>query len=204
MNIDAILKKSDQLIHAVATQPEKMALGMTPWLDYCDRVAPKKKRLWSRLRKLDYDVDFHQLTQWLTKLLRKTPPGPEINGLWFGMYNPIGKGGEETCQPYLGGSTGFKPRSKSNEWVCDLTYFPKGRYANSSILAEVFQSVDQGADDIAVLGEAFLGYGYMALTAAKWCHSDVRLQLLGDAPMRAIAIGHDSGPPIRIAVLRAK
>jgi hypothetical protein len=188
--------KSRRLIAEVATNPLSVAAGIEKWFDYCEAVAPEHAALWARLRRLDFDRDLTALTVgWLTPLLATEPPPDDINGLWFGLYNPI-LDGQPTCALYLGGSSAFSPDSDSNEWVCDLSYRPAGRYASSAILTELYRPVEALAEGkVSYLGEPFLCYGYTALVVSSWCHGPMRSVLLGGSPIRAVVMGHDSGDP---------
>jgi hypothetical protein len=204
VDTDKMFTRLERLIADVSKKPPPVASGMGRWFDYCERVAPKHKSLWRRLRGLDYEKECDRLTEWLKRLLAKEPPPKEVNGWWFGLYNPVRKG-ETSCQMYLGGSSKADPASESNEWACDLSYLPKGRYPQSQVLAELYRSVDPIEEgDVGYLGECFLCHGYLALVVAHWCHGPLRAALLGDAPLRLVDIGHDNGDFYRIAVLNAK
>jgi hypothetical protein len=197
--------KSAKLIADIAKNPVPVASGMGRSFDYCEKAAPQSKSLWQRLRKLDFDIDAENLTKWLKHLLAEEPPPAEVNGIWCGLHNPILDDGEPSCQMYIGGSSTFDPHSESNEWVCRLTWWPEGRYSTSKVLTEMYRSVEAVTENKAsYLGEAFLCHGYLALVISHWCNGPMRATLLGDAPIRAVVIGHDSGDFYRMAVLRAK
>jgi hypothetical protein len=205
ISIERLFRESARLIADVAENPVPVEKGMKRWFEYCDRVAPEKKRLWSQLKKLDYAADARRLTNWLSRLLAADPPPKSINGLWFGLFNPCPREDEVSCQAYLGGSKEFDPRSDSNEWVCQLKYRPKGGYANSQILPEIYAQVNPLEEhDLMYLGEPFLCHGYLALVVANWCHGPMRTKLLGSAKQRAVVMGHDSGDFYRMAVLEAE
>lgn len=202
IDTDDLFETSARFIADITSKPERVASGMSRWFDYCGDVAPAQKKLWDQLRKLDFDADQHRLTEWLTKLLVAEPPPDDINGFWFGLFNPCDEDGEPSCQTYLGGSAGFDPDSDSNEWVCNLSCFPDGRYANSQVLPEIYRLVNSiEEDDVSYLGEAFLCHGFLSIIVSNWCHGLTRLQLLGNANIRAIVMGHDSGDFYRMAVL---
>jgi hypothetical protein len=197
--------KSATMIADVAKNSLPPASGIGQWLDYCEEVAPECKSLWKRLRKLDFDSDAKRLTMWLKRLLGEESPPTNINGLWFGLYNPVLDDGEPSCQMYVGGSSSFDPGSESNEWVCQLSWSPDGRYSASQVLTELYRPVEAVTkNQVSYLGEAFLCHGYLALVVSQWCSGPMRAALLGKASIRAIVIGHDSGDFHRIAVLRAK
>jgi hypothetical protein len=196
--------QSARMIADITKIPVPLASGMEPWFDYCEQVAPEQKSLWNRLRRLDFAMDAKSLTKWLEHLLKNEPPPDNINGLWFGLYNPQLDDGEPSCQMYVGCSSGFDPGSDSNEWVCQQSWAPKGRYSSSQVLTELYRSVEPiTKDQVSYLGEPFLCHGYLALVVSDWCHGAMRTTLLGNAAIRAVAIGHDSGDFYRMAVLRA-
>ena len=205
VDTEQLFAKSAQLIARVAADSVPVASGMSQWFDHCDKVAPECKSLWKRLRKLDFDKVAESLTKWLNKLLKKVQPPASVNGLWFGLHNPVLDDGEPTCQMYAGGSSTLDPLSNSNEWVCNLTWRPEGQYSTSTVMTESYRPVEAiTKNQVNYLGEAFLCHGYLALMVSRWCSRPMRATLLGDAPIRAVAIGHDSGDFYRMAVLRPK
>jgi hypothetical protein len=205
VDTDKMFARSAGMIANIATNPVPIASGMGRWLDYCDEVAPECKSMWDRLRNLEYDSDAENLTNWLSRLLRREPPPENVNGLWFGLYNPILEDGKPSCQMYVSGSSGFDPGSSLNEWACDISWFPEGRYSPSEVLKELYRRVDSITENrVGYLGESFLCHGYLALVVSQWCNGPIRASLLGNAPVRAVVIGHDSGDAHRMAVLRAK
>jgi hypothetical protein len=202
-----LFEESARLIADVAANPQPIARGISKWLDYCASVVPARSDVWAQLRQLDFEADQRRLTEWLSQLLVTEPPADDINGFWFGLFNPCNDDGETSCQTYLGGSADFDPDSDSDEWVCNLTYSPAGRYANSIVLPEIYRLVDlmeYDEDSVWYLGEAFLCRGFLALVVSNWCHGAMRAQLLGKARIRAIVMGHDGGDFCRMAVLHGE
>lgn len=205
VNSTKMFAQSARLIADVARNPTPLPSGMDRWFSYCEEVAPEEKPLWARLRKLDFEKDADNLTRWLKRLVKSEPPPTSINGLWFGLHNPELPDGAPTCQMYVGGSGAFDPRSNSNEWVCELSWMPKGRYSKSQILTDLYRPVEAiMKNQVSYLGEAFLCHGYLALVVSNWCNGPMRAALLGNAPVRAVVIGHDSGDFYRMAVLTAE
>ena len=174
-----MFQDSARMIADVASNPPPITSGMASWLDYCDNVAPECRVLWQQLRALDFDNDANDLTMWLTRLFGEEPPPKEINGLWFGLYNPVFDDGEASCQMYIGGSAAFDPNSDSNEWACQLSYFPVRRYSTSPVLTALYRPVEAiTANNVYYLGEPFLCHGYLALVVSHWCNGPVRKVLL--------------------------
>ena len=204
VDLEAMFARSARMIAEVASGPRPIATGMGQWFDYCEEVAPEQGLLWKRLRELDFEKDARGLSKWIERLFNNETPPDSINGLWFGLYNPILDDDEPTCQMYVGGAAGFDPGSDSNDCVCQLTWSPEERYPESPILTDLYRSL-QGMteNDVIFLGEAFLCHGYLALIVSNWCHGPMRTILLGNAAIRAVVMGHDSGDFYRMAVLRA-
>ena len=185
-----------KLIQKCVRNRTPLTEGMRLWLDYCEHQYPAK--VWAGLRKLDYETDFDGLTLWLADLLQSEPPPRTINGLWFGLYNPILKDGQPTCELYLAGSERFdKP-----DWQCSPEYWPEGRYAPSDVLTAIYRRCESGKGAVDILGEAFLCQGYVALVLARWCRGPMRSRLLGEAKSRGIGLGHDSGDAYVVEVLK--
>ena len=186
VDVEKMFACSARMIAEVAAKPMPLTVGMSRWFEYCENVAPEHQDLWNRLRQLDFEQDADGLTQWLSRLFKKEPPPDNINGLWFGLFNPAGLFGRPSCRMYVSGSSGFDPRSDSNEWVCQLSWMPRGRYSKSRVLKDIYRSVEPMSDDeISYLGEPFLCHGYLALVVSNWCHGPMRSTLLGNAAVRA-------------------
>jgi hypothetical protein len=198
----SLFDQSARMIAEVAKKPLPVASGMGQWFDYCDKVAPDQAWLWKRLRRLDFEKDVENLSKWLKRLVKKEPPSDNVNGLWFGLYNPVLDDGKASCQMYVSGSSVFDPGSDSNEWVCQSSWTPKGRYSRSQVLTDLYRPVQAiTKDQVSYLGEPFLCHGYLALVVSNWCNGPLRATLRGDAAIRAVVIGHDSGDFYRMAVL---
>lgn len=203
VDVEKLFAHSARMIAEVAAIPSPLNVGMARWFEYCEEVAPEHRSLWHRLRQLDFEQDARRLTQWLSDLFKKEPPPEGINGFWFGLFNPTNLFGTPNCQMYIGGSTAFDPNADSNEWVCQLSWTPKGRYSKSEVLKEMYRSLQPFSDDqVSYLGEPFLCHGYLALVVSNWCQGSMRSTLIGNAAIRAVVMGHDSGDFYRIAVLR--
>jgi hypothetical protein len=174
--------------------------GMTLLLDYCAQTFPAE--VWAGLRDLDFDADHDRLTLWLADLLRKEPPGPAITGLWFGLFNPVAADGNASCGLYLAGSDRFDPDKPCPDWHCAPEYRPRGRYADSRVLPALYRRTAGLEGDAGCLGEIVLCQGYAYLAVSRWCHGPWQSELLGEAPLRGVAVGHDEGDVHLVAVLR--
>jgi hypothetical protein len=173
--------------------------GMATLPDFCNTVLPSP--VWKTLLRLDYENDVRRLAEWFRNLLTSEPPPAELNGFWFGLFNPIIRRRPTSCL-YLTGSKRFDPQQSLPEWACGPAYFPEGRYSHSSVLATIYRAVNEAKEDVGGQGEYTLCLGYSCLAVAEWCRGPMRATLLGDAPLRAVAVGFDSGDALPVDVLR--
>jgi len=146
--------------------------------------------------------------------------------LWFGLFNPVYEG-EDSADIYVSGS----PYDPANgDWACAVCWKPRGAYARSRVLKEVFDIsygeeglsygeealsyVEEGVSyyDKAMLsehGERFLMndgeyplcLAYGALAVRRLATELEPRVLLGDAQRRALFVGFDSGDLICIGEL---
>lgn len=182
-----------RMIEVTAKQQLPVSNSMQVWLQYCRDSAPDLQSTWDEISRLDFDADFRYLTRWVTDLIRTEPLPPEVNGLWFGMFNPILDDGRPTCQVYLAGSTRFDKSEPYSDWQCGPEYWPNGRYANSEILTAIYRMFESIEDEVNYLGEGCLCQGYFACVIANWCGSPLADSLMGADRQRAITMGFDSG-----------
>jgi hypothetical protein len=80
-----VFEQCGRMVAQVAESPAPIAAGMDPWFEYCERVAPNHRPIWTRLRQLDFSSDSERLTLWLLNLLNTEPPTVEINGWPTGL-----------------------------------------------------------------------------------------------------------------------
>jgi len=183
--------------------------GMRRLLDYCD--GNLRNPLWINVRNLDFESDITNLRFWLENVLSNEPPSQEINGFWFGLYNPVLDNGEVSCRLYISGSTKFNREDETGDWAAwdNSSYLPEGRYANSKVLHEIFrlienvrerfhlhnQNADYFVEEINGLenGEYLLCFGYACLAVKAICGSINPKLLFGERDNRAVVVGFDSG-----------
>jgi len=198
------LKRIRQLVR----KPTAVRAGMLDLLRLCAKAVPSP--VWSRFRKLDFERDQQSLSTWLRKLLKSEPPPTSITGLCFGLFNPILKDGKPTSCLYLAGSERFERRLKNPDWACDPEYFPEGRYSSSKVLTKIYRDANAAIysdanvpAEVGAQAELALCLGYSCLVVADWCRGPLRPALFGDAPLRGVAVGFDSGDLVLIDVLRS-
>lgn len=188
-------KRIEKLVRTWTPLPE----GMSELLGLCKTTQPSQ--VWDELLDLDYESDCRQLTKWLEGLLANEPPPPNINGLWFGLFNPYLDDGKPTSCLYLVGSDHFDASDDNFEWACDPNYSPAGRYSNSSVLTTIYRALSRREGDVASQGEYTLCLGYSCMVVAEWCRGPMREKLFGECALRGVVVGFDSGDGVLIDVL---
>lgn len=182
--------QSHDKVEAVLAAGGSLDAGMALLFDFCAEHEPW--RGWSALRKLDFSDDQMRLHQWLTGLLTDEPPPKGIKAFWFGLFNPVVKG-KTTCGMYIAGSNTFDAEDDTFEWACDPAYFPDGRYADSHILNEIYQSVSKAKGFVSSYGEYVLCLGFAGLVAKHLAATIGARTWLGTSRSRSLAVGFDSG-----------
>ena len=62
-----------------------------------------------------------------------------LKGLWFGLFNPRSDGRTPAADIYVCGSERFDPDPHDNSWAVGPDWWPDGRYAGSTVLADVYR-----------------------------------------------------------------
>lgn len=203
------MSKDFDYIQHVLNSASSISNGMTQLLDYCDVNLPNP--LWGKIRNLEFESDTTNLRFWLENVLSNEPPSQEINGFWFGLYNPVLDNGEVSCRLYISGSTKFSREDETGDWAAwdNSSYLPEGRYADSKVLHELFRLIENvrerfhlhnrnadffveeiyGLED----GKYLLCLGYACLAVKAICGSINPKLLFGERDTRAVVVGFDSG-----------
>jgi hypothetical protein len=190
--------ESLEVIEGLVRSKTAVDAGMLVLLDLCERTQPSS--VWATLRAFDYAEDNRVLEEWIRRLLRTEPPPIDINGFWFGLFNPLLENGETTCGLYLCGSDRFDINDSDGSWACDPEYFPEGRYA-SSILSSIYRTSYDESKDTGELAEFVLCLGYSCLVVSCWCQGPLKAELMNSVPSRGIVVGFDGGANILISLL---
>lgn len=176
-------------VEDVAQSDRDVNEGMGDLIAYCQKRWPSN--VWATLRGFDYDRDVSNLSRWLRGLLTAEPPSSEVQAFWYGLFNPVLANGQVRCGLYLYGSTEYE--KDSADWACltEETYAPKGRYANSLILHQLYQAVAE--TEVASVGEYMLCLGYAALAVKAIHYRACKDVLLTEQALLPVAVGFDSG-----------
>jgi hypothetical protein len=175
----------------VVKSAKSVSAGMTELIDFCETNMPNP--VWASIRKLDFESEVTRLHIWLEQVLTQEPPDKEINGFWFGVFNPELEDEQIGCDFYVSGSTRFDPNDETGDWSTweDDSYLPEDRYANSQILNEIYRLVNEsGTTEI---GEYILCLGYTGLAVKQLCAALNPALLRGERETRAVAVGFDEG-----------
>ena len=188
----ALIHRIDGLVKG----PTPVAAAMNELIAQCAQAMPHGD--WPSFAGLAFADDVDRLQSWLETLLSREPPGTEIDGLWFGLFNPIYDGDHPTADLYAAGGH-YDPSDP--EWMCDLAWFPNGRYAQSQVLGDIYrlayQDPDHGLGNDAEFPLCLAYAGLAVRTLAERIGETLR----GGATRRGLTVGFDSGDWLCVGTL---
>lgn len=133
------------------------------------------------------DADVKHVGLQLQRLVEATPPPPNVETLYFGLFDALAEGGTETIGYYVAGVVGFDPRDGDS--LCAPAWWPEGRYLDSAALRTVKAAeVAAGEGGNTSLRE-LLGYAGQLGCALIVSRFAVR----GVKGGRRVVVGFDSG-----------
>ena len=186
-----------ELVAATVKSDVDLETGMARVLEACATTRPHID--WARLAELDFGGDLTRVRTWFAQLITEDPPGDEITGLWFGVFNPVGAEEPMLTDVYV---TGAVYAGRDHDWTCDPTWAPGRRYARSHALAEVGRiAYADRPDALGNDAEYPVCLAYAAL-AARDVTRDLA-ESLGRVP-RVIAVGFDAGDVLCLGALDAR
>ncbi|HJT33499.1 MAG TPA: HEAT repeat domain-containing protein [Pirellulales bacterium] len=174
-----------------------VAESMSRLLDECEAKYPHPD--WSRIRSLPFG-DLSSLLAWIQQPFVDDPPRDPLRGLWFGLFNPC-PDGRPVSDIYVCGSERFDPDPGDNSWAVGPDWWPKGRYAESALLAAIYriayrEDTNDPKQKKRCLGNAAeytLCLGYGAFVVRGLLAQVNRSLILGNSKTLGIAVGFDSG-----------
>ncbi len=192
---DTVVPLFDQ-IEAVVRASSSVSEGMLSVIGFCSEARPHED--WGLFRALDFDGDVRHLADWLQTLLSRDRAPGAIDGLWFGLINPI-YDGEATSDLYVAG--GEDAAQEPDAWTETLTWSPSSD-ARSQVLDGIYEiAYGHGTEGLGNHAEHPLCLTYACL-AVRWLVTSLPSSLLlGDAKQRVIEVGYDSGDFLRIGTL---
>lgn len=167
-------------------------------VDRCAGEAPDP--CWDTIGRIDFDAAWRAEEGWFEELLASEPPAREINGLWFGIFNPVYDEGP-VSDFYAAGSSHF---GADPEWMCQLDWWPEARYAHSEAQAEIYQQGSAGSADAAYLADYVMTFAHASLAIQRLLLQprEALTQLARTHGQVAVAVGHDSGDAVLLGTLR--
>lgn len=156
---------------------------------------------WNRLRGLNYGSGVTELARWLPSVLSAEVPQIHLEGLWFGLYNPIDADQVARTDIYVAGSCHYDERDQTCEWALSLPYKPSCGRAHSSVLRAIYEIAY--ADDGGLQNDAewSLGLAFAVIAIPRAAHAvDIR-RIPNRANVIGVATGFDSGDAIPLGVI---
>ena len=185
-----LLSNTLPMIERVAKSATSITEGMHSLLEYFkDQIEDKQ---YSDLRGLAWESDCEQLQTYFVEVLRKEPPSKTVDGLYFGLYNPIDSQGQVSCDIGVFGVSGIFEQSASDEEEDGEVYLAEEGEVLSSILAEIYRR-SRGRRALSAELANGLSLAYAALVALRICREDPAALLSGGARERAVVVGFDEG-----------
>lgn len=188
----------DHAIHRLLPLSEPVSEKMRRLIEVHAKEYPAGD--WSPFLDLPFDREAAHLKQnWLPDVFQhRAPSSLPAAGILFGLYQPeIGRGRkrETVTDFYVAGTRQFELDSEG-DWAVEPAYFPRGRYANSQVLADIYRRAYGPTNGLGNQAEQYLCLGYVAFLipvlladiTSKWI-------VKGDGQV-GIAAGWDSGEPL--------
>lgn len=182
-----------------------VAEAMASLIDRCEAEHPHPD--WTILRALPYS-DLSSLVEWVQLPFRNEPPAAPLKGLWFGLFNPCPDGKTPVADVYVCGSERFEPDPNDISWAERPEWWPEGRYAKSTVLADIYriayrQGGEFGEQESALGNYAeyplCLGYGAFAIREVLG-EVEPDLLLTCSASL-GVALGFDGGDFVMLGQL---
>lgn len=182
-----------------------VADSMAALIEQCEQARPHSD--WAKLRALPF-ADLTPLIKWVQEPFRQEPPAVPLRGLWFGLFNPCPDGRTPVADIYVCGSERFEPNHEDNSWAVAPDWWPEARYADSTLLAEIYRiayrqgsCVAEQEDCLGIDAEypLCLAYGAFAVREVLACVDTS--WILGESCSFGIAVGFDSGDFILLGEL---
>lgn len=162
--------------------------GVIEVTSFCSKATPHRD--WEKFRNLSIDEDLAQLERWLRNVFTRTPPEPDITGIWFGLFNPI-RDDRASADLYVAGN----PYDAADpEWPVSPRWWPKGRYSDSVVLDQIYTlAYEHGDSGLQNEAEYPLVLAYTVLAVSHTLRLVGPDLILSGVPRRVIALGFDSG-----------
>jgi hypothetical protein len=157
-------------------------------IDRCAEVRPHRD--WTTLASLPFG-DLSGLSTWMEYVFFSEPPSEPLNGLWFGLFNPIYES-KTTADLYVCGSDRFDADSDDGDWSVSPTWWPEGRHSRSEVLGSVYRIAYQEAG-LSNDAEYTLCLGYASFVVRDLLNKISGSSVADRIGEPGVAVGFDSG-----------
>lgn len=161
--------------------------GFDAVVSYCSQVRPHPD--WEALRKVDIAGDAPRLKNWLKDVLDSEAPPTGTTGLWFGLFNAGYEDGSTSADMYVSGGA---YDNDDPDWCVDPPWWPDGRYAQSEVHAQIYETAYSSKTGLKNAAEYPLCLTYGALAVRDLAQENTALVLGSDAS-RVLVVGFDGG-----------
>jgi hypothetical protein len=103
----------------------------------CDSVQPDNS--WQKFVELNYEDEVSKLEDHIISVLQIEPAEFKIEGIWFGINNPVLENNEATAGIYFSASSEYESESGSNDWACSAEHYPEHGYFPSLIMQRIYE-----------------------------------------------------------------
>ena len=189
-----------RIIRSHLLQENPLTYDMSAVINVCEQCVPHPD--WHMLRKLPYD-DITKLNEWLQSIFIEEPPEKPLSGLWFGLFNTTSNN-IPVADMYVGGASHVDREDSDIEWASDLDYFPENNYADSHILAAIYQIAYSSKKGLRNNAEYPLCLAYGAFAVKRLLKEiDPRIIISGDKKA-IVTVGFDDGDYLNIGDMAAE
>lgn len=163
---------------------------------HCARKQPHPD--WRKFTTADLAADLERVGQWLIRGFRHDPPTARLNGLWFGLCNPIDDRDGPVADVRVHAAA-YDPDDR--EWPGYMDWQPDEYRAQSSVLAHIYR-VAYRRGGLMNAAEYPLCLGYAVFALRHLLDTLPPKIVLGRAPKRVVLVGFDDGDSICVGTLR--
>lgn len=172
-------------------------------ISFSEKHLPHKA--WSKLRGINYSkMDIEN--EWLQKVLKNEPIPLSINGLYFGLFNPMREYEHEeigyTSDLYIGGTSNFDTTDPNYSFFQDLEYLPLQSNAFSKIIHHI-TTITLIEEDSHNFPEYILSIVFTVYFIFNFFNNPDNIGLMNTDQEMFIACGFDSGDIITIGKINS-
>ena len=176
----------DRAVKSEQTAPQALASVV----DYCARV--HKSPDWKKLAALDIDSDIGRLTVQVAKELEAKPIPAALDGLYFGLFNPVIETDDSEELVTAGIHIAANPYDDDPDWACAARWRLDAPLDSHGLHAMYQIAYTGGKRQLENRAEYPVALTYGALLARDLVKK-LRQEFLGKARSRTIVVGFDSG-----------